>query len=252
MGNPSWKWLSGSRPYRAAKLFLKRASGEELWLRREAHVDTVAHGGWRVDPKGLGPTSIVYSVGIGNDIDFDVGLIEQFGCEVHAFDPTPYTARWLATRIPPLRFYHHPWAIAGHDGSMTLYPRVRKDGTLSEVMYTQEAEKAARGYGVEVPVLTITSAMQRLGHHHIDLLKLDVEGAEYDVLDTLPVAPRQLLIEFHHRFRSISINQTRRAIRRLRMDGYRIVAVADSGREVSFLKMPPRTRPKRRFTPAWD
>jgi len=42
--------------------------------------------------------------------------------------------------------------------------------------------------------------MQEHGHTHIDLLKIDIEGAEYQVLDNMlheNILPTILCIEFH-------------------------------------------------------
>ena len=66
---------------------------------------------------------------------------------------------------------------------------------------------------------------------------MDIEGAEYEVLDSLiasDIRPTQLLVEFHHRFPSIGKEKTAGVIRRLRDIGYRIYAVSANGREVSF------------------
>ena len=43
--------------------------------------------------------------------------------------------------------------------------------------------------------------MKQNGHDRIDLLKIDIEGAEYDVLDHLlshKLRVKQVLVEFHH------------------------------------------------------
>jgi FkbM family methyltransferase len=237
MANSTWKRFEKSRPYKLAKLFFKRLAGKELWLRREVDVETVPQGDWRVCPEGLGASSVVYSLGVGDNIDFDLGLIAQWGCEVHAFDPTPFAAAWLAKKSVPSSFRFHPWAIAGSDGVLPLYPRLKKDGTFSDVMFTQVPEGAARDHRIDVPALTIDTAMRRLGHDRIDLLKVDIEGAEYEVLEALPTAaPAQLLVEFHHRFPGIGVAKTSQIIERLRSRGYRIMAVSQSGREVSFLR----------------
>src|SRR5262245_45261334 len=53
------------------------------------------YGGWCICPDSLGPQSVVYSVGVGEDISFDLALIERFGLQVHAFDPTPKSVRWV-------------------------------------------------------------------------------------------------------------------------------------------------------------
>ena len=68
---------------------------------------------------------------------------------------------------------------------------------------------------------------------------MDIEGAEYEVLDGLldsPVKPQQLLVEFHHRFVPDGLQRTYDVIDRLRAAGYRIIAISEIGREVSFLR----------------
>ena len=51
---------------------------------------------------------------------------------------------------------------------------------------------------ITVPVKTLGTTMRELGHDHIDLLKMDIEGAEYAVLDAMlasPLRPGQLLVD---------------------------------------------------------
>jgi hypothetical protein len=69
---------------------------------------------------------------------------------------------------------------------------------------------------------------------------MDIEGAEYEVLDGLlasPVKPRQLLVEFHHRFVEDGLARTYDVIERLQGTGYRIFAISEVGREISFLRV---------------
>jgi hypothetical protein len=68
---------------------------------------------------------------------------------------------------------------------------------------------------------------------------MDVEGAEYDVVDDIlasgaPVS--QLLIEFHHRFAGVGIERTRNAVTALNAAGYRIFFVSASGEEYGFIR----------------
>ena len=68
---------------------------------------------------------------------------------------------------------------------------------------------------------------------------MDIEGAEYEVLEGLlvsPIKPRQLLVEFLHRFPGIGLDRTAHIIRQLKKVGYKIFAVLGNGREVSFLR----------------
>ena len=51
------------------------------------------------------------------DVDFDLMLIGRFGCEVHAFDPTPSTVNWIAERELPPALHFHPWAVTARHGA---------------------------------------------------------------------------------------------------------------------------------------
>jgi len=240
IANAVWKKVEKSRGYAKAKLFLKRVTGKELWLRPEVSVALAEHGGWSLSPHYLRRGSIVYSLGVGDGISFDLALIKQFGVEVHAFDPTPASANWLEDQHAPPAFHFHPWAVTGRNGTLTLYPRTKRDGSKSDIMYTMVPEAAVLQNGVEVPAFSIPTLMKKLGHDRVDLLKMDIEGAEYEVLDTLIASaarPQQLLVEFHHRFPSLDKSMTADIIDRLRMVGYRIFSVSGTGREVSFIRL---------------
>ncbi len=45
--------------------------------------------GWFVPIRVFLGESICYLVGVGEDISFDLSLIEELGCDVWAYDPTP-------------------------------------------------------------------------------------------------------------------------------------------------------------------
>ena len=68
---------------------------------------------------------------------------------------------------------------------------------------------------------------------------MDIEGAEYEVLEgllTCPVLPKQLLVEFHHRFVENGIQRTYDIVEQLQSAGYQIFAISEIGREISFLR----------------
>ncbi len=227
------------RVRRRAKLWAKRLIGKELRLRPDAtDLPLAHHGDWAYCPALLAPGAIVYSGGVGNDIGLDVLFIQTYGAQVHAFDPTPGVAQWLAGLQLPAGLTFHAIGLAGRDGQITLYPRVRRNGALSDTMYTLVAEEASRPFGVQVQVKNLPGIMAMLGHRSIDVLKIDIEGAEYEVLDNLLTTrhrPAQLLVEFHHRFADIGKERTRDMIERLRGAGYRLVFISINGREMTFL-----------------
>jgi hypothetical protein len=80
--------------------------------------------------------------------------------------------------------------------------------------------------------------MAELGHGRLDVLKMDVEGAEYDALaDFLAagVRPGQVLVEFHHNLPGVPFARTLEAIRSLEEAGYRLFHISRRGLEFSFL-----------------
>ena len=240
MAIAAWKRIEKTPGYQRKKRFLKRLVGKELTLKNDINIPVIKDGGWWFTPEGLNSGSIVYSLGVGDDIDFDLSVIEKYGVTVHAFDPTPSSIDMLDGRDLPQRFEFHPWAVSATDGSLTFYPRLRKDGSKSDVMYTMIAEEETIDDAIEVAAYSLSTISEKLGHQKIDLMKMDIEGAEYEVLDGLlasPIKPTQLLVEFHHRFPGIGLAKTADVIQRLRAAGYRIFAVSEIGREVSFLRL---------------
>lgn len=196
-------------------------------------------GGWWFSPAHLNADSIVYSLGVGDEIDFDLTIIEQYGVDVYAFDPTPNSVDMLEASWLPEKFHFQPWAVTAHDGTLKFYPRMKKDGTKSDVMFTMISEPETENDVLEVPAYCLSTIVEKLGHDRIDLLKMDIEGAEYEVLDGLldsPVQPAQLLVEFHHRFVEDGLERTYDIVGRLQDAGYRIFAISEIGREISFLK----------------
>lgn len=237
MAVAAWKRLEKTPGYQRKKLLLKRLVGREPRLKPDVEIRTVQRGGWRFHPDALDATSVVWSLGVGEDVDFDAALIREYGLQVHAFDPTPSTRDWLAAHTPPPNFHFHPWAVTADDGVLTLYPRVRKDGRTSRAMYTMVAGDASGEEAIEVPAFSLPTIAGKLGPR-VDLLKIDIEGAEYGVLESLPalaVQPLQLLVEFHHRFPGIGPAKTVEAVAALRRRGYRLFAIAETGRELSFI-----------------
>jgi len=239
MAIAAWKHIEKSAGFQRLKASLRRLIGSELRLHVEIYPEIIESGGWCFTDQGLDQDSIIYSLGVGEDIAFDLSIIERFGVEVHAFDPTPSSIEMISTTNLPNRFHFHPWAITAKDEILKFYPRIKKDGSKSDVMYSMLADDASNENAIEVPAFCLSTIATRLGHTRIDLLKMDIEGAEYEVLEgllALPIKPNQLLIEFHHRFPAIGVEKTADMIKRLRKAGYKIFAISETGREVSFLQ----------------
>jgi FkbM family methyltransferase len=182
------------------------------------------YGGYWLDTSMMDSNAIVYSLGIGEDISFDLSLIEQFGVDVQAFDPTPKVKKWLAAQSLPRQFHFHELGISGHDGEEPFYLPPREDWVSHSVI-------RARQYGrdsLHFPVTRLSTAMKLQGHCRMDVLKMDIEGAEYAVIEEMVrerIPVKQLLVEFHHRLSSVGTRKTRRALAQLEEYGMKICYV---------------------------
>lgn len=85
---------------------------------------------------------------------------------------------------------------------------------------------------------TLSTIAAALGSARIDVLKMDIEGAEYDLLPAIvrcPVPIGQLLIEFHHRAGIGSLKDTVNGVEQLRSAGFQLFHVSETSSEFSFL-----------------
>lgn len=195
------------------------------------------YGGYYVDAGLLDATSVVYSLGVGYDISFDLSLIARIGAHVYAFDPTPQVQSWLASQNLPPQFHSRPVGIAGHDGEDAFYLPPQPDwishSLVRAVQYSSES--------VTLPVLRLSEAMRLEGHRRIDVLKMDIEGAEYAVVDEIvrkQIPVTQLLVEFHHRLSSFSTVKTREALARLESYGMKISYVCPRKEVFTLVRTP--------------
>jgi len=193
--------------------------------------------GYCLDESRVPANAVVYSLGIGEDISFDLALMARCGVHIEAFDPTPRVYGWLARQSLPSHFRFHPIGIAAHDGEEEFYLPPRPDWISHSVVPARQYASAS----VRLPVTRLSTAMRRLGHRHIDVLKMDIEGAEYTVIEEIvreriPVV--QLLVEFHHRLSRIGTKKTRRALALLASCGMQISYVCPRKEVFTLVRQP--------------
>lgn len=174
------------------------------------------YGGWMVPAGVLGEGCVCYSVGAGHDVSFDLELIRRFGCTVRSFDPfEEFGRKALAQTAGDPRFSFDAVAVATQDGPLEMYPaREPGSGSLSA------ADLYGTGTAIRVAGRSLPALMAERGDDRIDLLKLDVEGLEYELLPTLDLPAlgvRLLLVELHH---NGSVAEARALLERLRADGF--------------------------------
>jgi FkbM family methyltransferase len=193
------------------------------------------YGGWDVVTTSIDTHSIVYSFGVGEEASFDTALIEKLNLTIHAFDPTPKSIEWVKRQGFSDRFIMHDYGIAAIDGNVSFSPPENPD----HVSHTLLDRPSTKAKAISVPVKRLSTIMKELGHDQIDILKMDIEGAEYDVIKDISksgIRPLQILVEFHHRFPGVGIKRSKEAIDRLRSMGYQLFSVSTTNEEFCFIR----------------
>ena len=195
-----------------------------LWLRPLARADLVRlgsdYGGWIVPRWLLRPGAICYCAGVGEDATFDLELIRH-GCLVFSLDPTPRAIQYgdrLARDVPAFTLL--PIGLWSGPGLLRFYAPTDSAHVSHSIVNLQ---KSATYF--EAECTTVRLLANQLGHDHLDLLKLDIEGAEYEVLASVlrhgPL-PSTLCVEFDQ---PTTMKAIRGMVNDLQTAGYRPVAI---------------------------
>ncbi len=192
-------------------------------------------GEWCICPDAIDHSSIIYSFGVGFDISFDLAIIERFGAQVHGFDPTPLSKDWIQRQSISSNFKFHSYGLANYNGVAEFFLPLNH-GVSYTMSFDVESKKEAK-----CEVFRFETILEKLCHEKIDIVKLDIEGAEYDVIpDLLEKKNRigQLLIEFHHRMMKTEqgLERTKQAIKMIEDAGFSLFYVSPRGLEYCFIR----------------
>jgi FkbM family methyltransferase len=215
--------------------FIRYALGRAVPHHIQVNLRTEKVGGdnasWVICPDGLLPSSIVYSLGVGDEIQFDLSLIEKYSLNVYAFDPTPESVTWIGQQKLPEQFHFIDCGVMNYDGTAQFQ---QFDGVQFGTQVSSSQNRV-----VTLQVFRLETIMKDLKHTKIDLLKINIEGGEYAVLADL-IASRidvnQIVVEFHHRLPGYSLQETRQTVEALNNAGYKIFHISDADKEYSFIK----------------
>jgi FkbM family methyltransferase len=213
-----------------------------------------SYGGWKVPEGFLDEHSICYFAGAGIDISFDVEVSKLFKSKVYIIDPTPQakshfnelierTANGEKLEIDRKRGLYYEvdletlkrieWLDVGLWGEDTIIRFYEPSNNRTMVSHSITNLHRTKKF-FEAKVVTLSTLMHQLKHPHIDYLKIDIEGAEYEVIRSLikdQLDVRVLGIEFdevHHPLDQHSISRIEDAIRDLRNYGFAVVDVDDN------------------------
>lgn len=139
----------------------------------EERIGEIFDGGkWlcNVDRLERDKSCIIYSFGSNGLVEFETDIRRKTNCVIHIFDPT------VSLKNLPDGIFFHPWCLSGEDGECVIGGNTFKSRSLATII-------------------------QELGHKRINLLKIDIDGYEWEVIDKLDEDHLNLVdemsIEFH-------------------------------------------------------
>lgn len=209
------------------------------------------YGGWIIPVESdLNEDSLCYLVGAGEDISFDCALVQRFGCRVRIIDPTPRAIEHFQElgnavkancRFPvnnsTTDFYDItyeqfgrlsflPVGLASRDVELKFFlPKNPVHVSCSTVNLQQTEDYFT------AQCHRLATIMEVQGDSKVDLLKIDIEGAEYMVIQDIVssgLLPGILLVEFDEAHTPLDNNANSRIgehIRLLINVGMRCIAV---------------------------
>jgi FkbM family methyltransferase len=173
---------------------------------------------------------------LGEDISFSDSLILKYGCNIHGFDSTPKSIAYIDKRKNS-KFQLHKFGLAGSCRPAVFYLPVNSDhvsGSLTKSTHIGNEK-------IEVQLVDTDGIIELIRKDKIDLLKIDIEGAEYEVLTSESFRSNAhrikiLCVEFHHRWNEFGVDSTVVAVEILNKIGFECVWRAyESNEEFTFL-----------------
>jgi FkbM family methyltransferase len=122
------------------------------------------------------------------DIGANVGIAARYlahrfpGAEIHAFEPILENQTQLRRNVAGTRVQVHEFGLGSTAGEVTFsLPDGARENRGSYSQFAGEGALSVKGQ-----VRAVNRALAELGVSAIDVLKIDVEGAEHDILGAFP------------------------------------------------------------------
>jgi FkbM family methyltransferase len=180
-------------------------------------------------PRTLTGESIVVDLG-ANRCEFSRAVRTDYRCRCFAVEPSPK----FAATIPDLSgISTFNYALAGHNGIMSF--NISTEPLSSSMREIKDCERT-----VEVMGRTLAQFMRENQLSRIDLLKIDIEGAEIDLFDATPdeelLRIGQITVEFHDFCGLISRSDVQRVWMRLEALGFSSIRFSASNHNCVFIR----------------
>lgn len=194
------------------------------------------YGGWWLSIPAVGKDPLLIDCGLGRDISFPVAFLGRCGGRVIGIDPSPAAIAYCSERCPAAMQVRAAafWTEAGRTLTFHL-PRPAEqlpsgaDGVSGSLL----PDHSYTGGGtLSVRTTSFAELLASAGRSECDVLKLDIEGAEYEVLAALCSSgeirrARQVLVEFHHHCTGHRLRDTLEAAAKVQAGGFELAHTED-------------------------
>lgn len=128
---------------------------------------------------------------------FSSEITDRFGCSVVMVEANPDLCRELERTGATV----HNVAVAGTDGIVSLNISVNLEGSSVLPLPEQSIYGATLDRTIEVKAMSLASLLESVAPRHVDVLKIDIEGAEVEALNSVSdedlLKIPQITVEFH-------------------------------------------------------
>jgi len=180
------------------------------------------------------PGSTVLDAGVAEDTTFIEALQKAVDVQVIGIDPRDRAKAHVAKQVERgvLKDYTFIHGAVSPDGIVVpLYeapPAKMSRSTFSDHKNSQGTPKLVPGVDLRAVIKDVVG--------EVSLVKMDIEGGEYDTLQDCFGVP-QIVVEFHHwDIRSLGPNDTCKKVQEVLQAGYRIVWYEGEGRVFNFVR----------------
>jgi FkbM family methyltransferase len=175
----------------------------------DLHRPVIRISGHSFIPRFLGPESVVVDLGLHKG-EFAMGIIRTFLCRVFGVEPVPE----LFAKLPRHKYFAAlPVAVGERNARMDLNLFHAQCASLFEEENIEKVDT------VSVESVTLEEFLSRFDLRTVDLLKIDVEGAEMGLLmaarDETFGRIGQITVEFHDFLFPYMRTQAREVMKRL-------------------------------------
>jgi FkbM family methyltransferase len=228
--------------FRIGRVILRVIIGREIWVASQSTYDLTwfgnpSYGGWKIPTSQLVGKLAVIDAGVGEDISFSEDCIAFYGANVLAIDPTPRAEVFINMKSNSNIKYINS-ALASQRGTANFYLPTNE----SNVSGSLTAESHLKGREIEVTLTSLSSAIQFLPDFDTLIVKLDIEGAEFELLESNDFREcvqsiDVLCVEFHHRWPIFGIGRLKSALDNLADLGFDCVwCNRETNEEFTFLR----------------